>query len=230
MSRLGGSERLLIFRGFSSLPCDDDDVKRTYAKASVVENGAKVIVSFDKEAQSAFHAPWLWSNNPSSVHPTSGQRLRTPGGYSWDMKIKAADIVNSSKENAPGKVVLPFPPPPKGSSHPVGNVYKASNDDESPDDSFCLRVTWESSNHEERFISYYDLAWLWQWRYDQESLEYRRARTKVTTFEALKSSDDDGIQTFDYSDMESDPREFTFQLLDVSILPLYYQDLQCSLY
>jgi len=179
----------------------------------VTENGSKVVVSFDKEEQSTFHAPWLWSNDPSGVHPTSGQRLRTPGGYCSSTRIRSALIVNPTHEKKLDGVVLPFPPPPKGSSHPVGNLYEFKEN--LPTDALCLRVTWESAQQRQPQVSYYDIEWLRQWRYDDEAIETRRARTKITTFQALRS--DGVIPTFDYKDMERDPEDFAFQLLAVSI-------------
>ena len=213
-----------MFRGFSSLQRNDYDNlsawqpekprKDFVPSASVVENGTKVLLLFDRKEKSTFHAPWLWSNDPSWVHPTSGQRLRTPGGYSSGSVIKSAVIANPVHETKLDGVVLPFPPPPKGSSHPVGNVYNAHSDPPTGD-SLCLRVTWESPNQKQTQVSYYDLDWLRQWRYDEEALERRRDRTKATTLVALRS--DGAIPTFDYDDMESDAEEFAFQLVDVSM-------------
>jgi hypothetical protein len=226
-SMLGCVDRGILFRRFSSLHSDDDDnltatqldENMTAAKASVIENGTRVVVSFNEEEQSTFHAPWLWSNDPSRIHPTSGQRLRTPGGYMSGTVIKSAEIVNSSNEESPDGVVLPFPPPPKGSSHPIGGFYESStNDEESTVDAQCLRVSWQSgtkTNERVSDVSYYDLDWLRHWRYDEDALESRRATTKVTPHQALQN--DGAIPTFDYRNMQRDSEDFAFQLLAVSI-------------
>lgn len=226
-SVLGCFERGILFRGFSSLQRDDDDNNLTAtqlsenmtAKASVIENGTRVAVSFNNEEQSTFHAPWLWSNDPSRVHPTSGQRLRTPGGYTSGTVIKSAEIIKSTNEENPDGVVLPFPPPPKGSSHPIGGFYESStNDEELPVDAQCLRVTWHSGtkpNERVSDVSYYDLHWLRHWRYDEDALESRRATSRVTPHEALQN--DGAIPTFDYTNMQRDSEDFTFQVLAVSV-------------
>ena len=211
-----------IFRSFSSPHRDNQErssiedtkaqEKHTFPGVSVTRNGFRVVISFDKKDQSTFHAPWLWSNDPSCVHPTSGQRLRTPGGYSKSTRIESAAIINPANESIPSGVVLPFPPPPKGSSHPVGNLY-VSNDD-APNDALCLKVTWKIATQTNNQASYYNLDWLKQWRYDEEATNKRRARTTITPVQALQS--DGRIPSFDYQKMEENSEEFAFQLLSVS--------------
>lgn len=187
-------------------------VKHSLPGVTVARNGSKVVISFDEEDRSTFDAPWLWSNDPSRVHPTSGQRLRSPGGYSNHSSIESATIVSSTNESVPAGVVLPFPPPPKGSSHPVGNLYESN--EETPTDALCLKVTWKTTPQTNPQVSYYNLDWLEQWRYDEEAINKRRAQNTITPVHALQS--DGRIPTFDYKDMAEDPKEFEFQLLSVS--------------
>lgn len=201
-------------RRFSSLK--KEDMKEYSAAACVTENGKQVVVLFAENGdQSTFHAPWLWSNDPTWVHPTSGQRLQTPGGYSSDTIIKSVDIVSSASEVNPNGVVVPFPPPPKGSSHPVGNLYDSSSG-QFPANAQCLRVTWKSTSKDSvTHVSYYDLGWLKQWRYDEDALNSRRETCRVTTLQALQK--DGWIPTFDYEEMEKNAEDFMFRILDVSI-------------
>lgn len=203
-------------RSFSSVTRSVDSIhgEPTSSMARLVENGSAVVVSFDADTQSTFHAPWLWSNDPSFVHSTSGQRLQTPGQYRGSV-MKHAEIVDALNEEVPLGVVIPFPAPPIGSAHPVGNIYDAPNNTTaaSNTDSRVLRVTWEASAQMQSTVSYYDLEWLQCWRYDEEAITRRRS-AKASKRRVLRS--DSGIFTLDYRDLTNNEEDFCFQLLNVS--------------
>jgi hypothetical protein len=129
-----------------------------------------------------------------------------------------ASIVNASGEESKDGVVLPLPPPPKGSVHPVGNLYETSGH-ASPHESHLLRVTWKSVGRGDSTVSYYDLEWLRHWRYDQEALDVRQAQTKVSTRQTLHCGTErkGRIPILDYNLIETDEEEFAFQLLHVSL-------------
>lgn len=206
-----GWDNNCVIRDFSSIQRNSD------VKAHLIDNGAAVIVSFDEETQSRFDACFLWSNDPSWVHPTSGQRLRTPGQYSGSLMIDVS-IVNAFDGESQNGVVLPFPPPPKGSCHPVGNVYETRGA-VSPTESRLLRVTWKSVGQKDSAVSYYDLEWLRHWRYDKEALDMRRTQTIMSAHQTLRSVTEcnENMPILDYSLIETDEEEFAFQLLHVSI-------------
>jgi alpha-ketoglutarate-dependent taurine dioxygenase len=63
---------------------------------TVDPNGLFVCIQFpnDYTSKSIFHSPWLWSNDPSKIHPTSGQRRGSNIEYfSGQWKISCATIV-----------------------------------------------------------------------------------------------------------------------------------------
>jgi hypothetical protein len=206
-----GWENSNVIRNLSSVPLDYN------MQARVIDNGAAVVVSFDEDTQSTFHSPWLFANDPSWVHPTSGQRLRTPGRYSGSIMTDVS-IVNASGEESQNGAVLPFPPPPRGSVHPVGNLYETKGA-VSPAESQLLRVTWKSLGQGDSALSYYDLEWLRHWRYDVDALDMRRTQSKVSAQQALQSCTESNgrIPILDYNLIETDEEEFVFQLLHVSM-------------
>jgi alpha-ketoglutarate-dependent taurine dioxygenase len=107
---------------------------------------------------SVFHASWLWMNDPSFVHATSGQRTRPSATtfYAGNFCIRHAEIIVevvessaadeiqqevakiiSSSNNSPhGNYVqkIPIPPPAPDCLHPIGSVYQTatSRDSETP--------------------------------------------------------------------------------------------------
>ena len=209
-----------IVRDFSSLELHDDFEPDEYEmespyKAQVVEDGAAVIISFGEYTTSTFHAPWLWSNDPSWVHPTSGQRLRTPGQYPGTV-IKTASVVKWSDEKRMNGEMVPLMPPPKGSFHPVGEIYATGNH-VSSSDPFLLKVIWDSLKTNGLEVSYYHMGWLQQWRYDEDALCETRSKTRISKSVALQR-DNDGIPKVNYKDLQSDEEEFSFQLLNVSAM------------
>ena len=131
-----------------------------------VNNGRSVSIGFhyyqsNEIEESIFHAPWLWINDPNFIHPTSGQKLRTPGQYRQaNIKIAAVDIVDEITLKGGINVVdnesslSLHPAPPAGSIHPIGGLYKpvfsssADNSQHQDENSIrqLLQVTWEHDN------------------------------------------------------------------------------------
>ena len=210
---------------FAQSVCENNCVIRHFSstqpncgiQAHLIDNGAAVVVLFDEQTKSKFDACFLWSNDPSWVHPTSGQRLRTPGQYSGVLMIDAS-IVNASNDKSQNGVMLPFPLPPEGSCHPVGNLYKTKGAFP-PTESHLLRVTWKSMGQHDSAVSYYDLEWLRHWRYDKEALDLRRTQTMISAHQTLRSGteDDGNMPILDYSLIETNEEEFAFRLLHVSM-------------
>lgn len=172
-------------------------------KATVIDDGSAVAIQSDaiSTTTTVFHAPWLWSNDPAFVHPTSGQKTRTPSSFfitgTW--KIQSAEI----------KIVhLDEPPPPRGSLLPLGGVFSVANSDEKQNKrraSLC--VTWANSSSSSSrdddddlaiVNSYYDIDWLMrQCRYDDNALKQKQQATKVCRNRAVRR--DENLWQVDYN-------------------------------
>jgi alpha-ketoglutarate-dependent taurine dioxygenase len=154
----------------------------------VSTDGSQLTLSVGENlSTSTFHAPWLWSNDPTHIHPSSGQRLRSPWTYySTQAQIRFAELVtdDGSLDNLPIQ-------PPRGSLHSVGGVFTTdvANDDITEDESHrsLIHVSWDTS--EGRIESFYDLDWLLRCRYDSDALAKRHRETVVVKEYALCAGD-----------------------------------------
>lgn len=167
-------------------------------EAHVIDHGKEIIVLFNNNCKARFHAPWLWSNDPTHIHPTSGQRIRTPGEYPGT-KIESASIVPKNDE---------FVSPPSGSLHPIGGIYStnapsSSSSTSSPNlQNWMLRVIWKVEGRVQR--TFYDLRWLKERIYCEESPTKTKRNAEVTPQHALKQiiSSKDPIQKFNFQSLE----------------------------
>jgi gamma-butyrobetaine dioxygenase len=181
------NERLLSSSAFVN-----DGHHHHFVSTKVLDNGAAIKVD-----DSVFHASWLWTTDPTHIHPTSGQRLRTPGQYPQS-KIRSCQVLSACFDQLDSKdaVVPNNPPPPPGSFHSLGGVYRAPHDEDNDGHNCLLQVTWDTNE-----ISYYDLDWLARCRYDAASLQRQHAQTKVTKGIALGAKHNKTcpqIPTFDF--------------------------------
>ena len=151
-SRSAPSLTQLLKRGLFS-----SSVKSSFpgqVSASVADGGRGVVLFDDCNLD----ARWLWSNDAKWIHPTSGQRLKTPGDYPGS-KIQRVRVIQSD---------LIHKRPPKGSCHSTGVVYKCKQD--SHDESLVLEVEWDDSGEP----SYYFLSWLLEWTSPKKSSQVKR--------------------------------------------------------
>lgn len=158
----------------------------------------QVLVEFP-QGQSIFHAHWLWCNDPSYIHATSGQFLRSPSSfYGW--RLQSASTV-SSDQVEDESVRLPVPSPPFGCLHPVGNTFDKLDANQEPlEPSDLLCVTWEHDREGTR-QSYYDMNWLWKSRYDAPAMKEVRQQTAVTLDKCLRRNTP--LVEVDYDDVVS---------------------------
>ncbi len=196
-----GCERPHQGRWCSSIP-------QLKPNVTVQDHGATAKIKFPSGELSIFHAPWLWSNDPTFIHPTSGQRLRTAASYTGQM-IQSANIILSTEvsdvggsESGNAEAVRPIPPPPPGCLHPIGTVFATTSDnniDVTNHHQWLLQVCWEptkcnghsTTNNVLPQVSYYDLTWLQQCRYDASALQQLRRRTKIDSCCRLSHIQDD---------------------------------------
>ena len=192
------------------------------AVSAVVEKGDTVKLQLlntdhisNEESTTAFHAAWLWVNDPKYIHPSSGQRLRTIGQFYLDQNdsrsIQSARIINSRNEKL--QEIIP-PPPPRGSYHPIGGIYQDTASDAEPNskEEGYLEIQW-NNNHSNKEKSYYSLDWLVSQRYDSKTLDRHNDQTRITKDIALNS------QT------ELIPREFAQVMSDDASLLQVFDDL-----
>lgn len=142
----------------------------------VDDDGSRVVI-FDF----ALDARWLWSNDPKGIHPTSGQRLKSPADYPGS-KIRSVRVIS-----ADGKLIRP----PPGSCHSTGGVYKSKEQDDDDDNNEVLEIEWDDS----REPSYYFLSWILNWIGPQVCSE-------VTTQDALHR--DQSLVQIDYEAAQHD--------------------------
>jgi Taurine catabolism dioxygenase TauD, TfdA family len=201
-------------------PANDTMSTATATAATVVQNGKAISVRFRTgtsniatEEETLFHASWLWINDPKYKHPTSGQRLRTPGQYSpMTDTIASVEIVLQTSTNDSSSSLLP--PPPLGSFHSIGGLH---NETTTTPLRPMLQVTWTSSNNKrdpqsttatssssEADVSLYDMQWLARCRYDIPALERKLEHMKITksiALGAIHNPDCVPIQRIDYRDL-----------------------------
>ena len=161
----------------------------------IIDNGKALIIPFqeyvnninnNKITESRFDAAWLWSNCPSKIHSTSGQRNRTPGDYNGMKIINATLVTNDNMEDK-------YKTSPYGCCHPINTSYK-TNLKTSKD--WIARIEWSDNE-----LSYYNINYLKRWRYDDSSLQSRKHRTEITTKQAITS--DSQLFTIDYASIIS---------------------------
>ena len=226
-------------RPFSSVPPldvdDSNDIVHTDGacpSVKVVNCGEAVLVWFPaaaaaaadaaaEEASSTFDAAWLWSNCPSSVLHSSGQRTRTPGQFpGWTIAsasiLDAEDVLSDAgSENAPQH--LPIPPPPPGSCHPIlgNNLFRgfvSSDNARRQSRQRLLQIDWDTGGAANNggsqcmcpSTSFFDIDWLQQWRYDDVALARRRQRSEVTTEMAIPNvarGTDSGLFEVEYENI-----------------------------
>ena len=142
---------------------------------AVVDDGGSRVVIFDY----ALDARWLWSNDPKWIHPTSGQRLKSPADYHGS-KIRTVSMISSDDKGIR---------PPTGSCHSTGGVYKSKEIGD--ENRIVLEIEWDDS----REPSYYFLSWILNWIGPKVSSE-------VTTHDALRR--DHTLVEFDYDTIQQD--------------------------
>eukprot|EP00550_Attheya_septentrionalis_P006418 CAMPEP_0198282412 /NCGR_PEP_ID=MMETSP1449-20131203/2243_1 /TAXON_ID=420275 /ORGANISM="Attheya septentrionalis, Strain CCMP2084" /LENGTH=576 /DNA_ID=CAMNT_0043978667 /DNA_START=212 /DNA_END=1942 /DNA_ORIENTATION=+ len=203
----------LQYQWNSSLaPSSDTDDDHYLYDPVVVENGTAVAITFpshnstDESIVSIYHAPWLWSNDPTFVVPSAGQKLRSPGDYrgSTIQSVSIVTAVEAVEGNDPGsEIVIPVPPPLQGSAHPVASMYHSFQESQiqpPSEDQLILKIIWNPETDIERttpHVSYYDMNWMECWRYDDQALHKRRNRTEVTKFNAIRAIGPDGNDTIE---------------------------------
>jgi alpha-ketoglutarate-dependent taurine dioxygenase len=193
---------------------------RTAPHTNQVQLSYSIVTDSLKMITTIFHAPWLWSNDPTNIHASSGQRTCTSAivSYFSDLvQIHSVEIVyvNTSDDQILDKdynpdiiqPVKPSPPPPPGSLHPIGGIY--SNDDSDQGtinivdvepQQALLHVTWETTKGFKH--SYYDVSWLIRCRYDANSIQSRAVFSKNICNETeMIDSNKVLFQTYSYGDM-----------------------------
>jgi alpha-ketoglutarate-dependent taurine dioxygenase len=177
------------------------DWKHSDFSADIMQDGTAVVVSFP-QGESTFHAPWLWCNDPSFIHPSSGQRLHSPSSF-FGWRIASAQVVSGDYASDPQHIhtdaTRPTPPPPPGCLHPVESVYKIPNRDDTPNGTM-LCVTWVKDD--ETFASFYDMNWLWSCGYSEDALKRRRDETEIRQEHALRR--DSALFKIDYDQIQSE--------------------------
>jgi len=195
---------------FSTQP-NDGDLRRVDSSVSVNDNGSELHVTFP-EGESVFHASWLWSNDPTFFHPSSGQRKRSPSSF-FGWKIQSAEIASSIENTSTSGVIAPIPAPPNGCLHPIGTVYRvkqheAEHSEDSSSPMVC--VTWE--RNDESALSYYNLDWLWRCRYDDAFLHQRKQETDICKAKAINRRS--SIRQIDYARLEWEHDEARYDILE----------------
>jgi alpha-ketoglutarate-dependent taurine dioxygenase len=92
-------------------------------------------------------ACWLWSNDSKWLHPSSGQRMKTPADYP-NVPIQSVRLMQKME-----KYIVP----PKGSCHAKGGIFSSQVGDEADDK--ILEIIWENCVEP----SYFSLNWLMEW-------------------------------------------------------------------
>lgn len=153
------------------------------------EDGFKVHVSYRGE-QSSFDASWLWHNDPSYVHPSSGQRLRSSPWTGLGRAIESACIVTEKRAQSEASegIVIPSAAP-LGSLHPIGNLYQGPIVQMDASSRLLLRILWKKTPFDDPStlapISFFDMNWLWRCRYDATASERCLQETQIRKEHAL---------------------------------------------
>jgi alpha-ketoglutarate-dependent taurine dioxygenase len=173
-------------RSLSTESWQDCLIEAAIEKASTTNPTQLVRVTFCpksfgdlRKVSTLFHAAWLWHNDPSYIHASSGQRMRnvvsffSSRAHIHSVQIAYPDSVDvqavRNVNNEAIAPVRPIPPPP-GSLHPIGGVSAISKSDLHSNlpvpklDQALLQVIWDTAKG--FIISYYDVSWLLRCRYD----------------------------------------------------------------
>ncbi|KAL3939115.1 MAG: hypothetical protein SGBAC_006095 [Bacillariaceae sp.] len=181
---------------------NEERSERTIIEIS--KNGKLISITHDHLiVDGTFHAAWLWVNDPTYCHPSSGQRLRSLGDYDANTcTIVSAEVVVVSDEECD------FLPSPPGSLHPKGGIYQAVQQEE--DTKERLKVVWQSGE-----IAYYDLHWLGRFT---ASNDYSNS-CRVTNNDAIGAIHEDNagafIPKFDYDEIMNSDNKSSFILFNV---------------
>jgi gamma-butyrobetaine dioxygenase len=118
--------------------------------ATVDKNGRRLVLS-GINTDMTFDAAWLWCNDALWVHPTSGQRLRSPAEYNGE-RIHRVRVL--PRKEAMQDLIAP----PKHSYHPRGGVFRAKypshNDDDGED--WMIEIEWTDGSDS----SYFFVHWM----------------------------------------------------------------------
>ena len=172
-----------------------------------------------------FDAPWLWINCPTSIHQSTGQRLRSPGQYSGQT-IRSCEMIpcavmnkdhqqedeeEASNDNNGFHQMFNIP---RDSCHPVSGIYNSTPacDDHSSEDTI-IRVTWSDETSP---VSYYNVDWLRRFAYDTASLNASRTRREVAPQHAIRS--DSELTRVDYDRIQAGDEASVLALLEVGFL------------
>ena len=169
-----------------------------FEQPKLQNDGKVLLIFFNEECSSLFHAIWLWQNSRSNIMIPSGQRKHSPGNYNGKASILAAAIHHCSFI----KDALDHPSflTKRGAVHPVNidnntNHNDASNNANSKSSNgkkledlshFVLFIYWnqaistESNSDEMNKRSIFNLQWLKDWAYDVQSLQSSRLKREVS--------------------------------------------------
>ena len=162
---------------------------------SVHDNGLRL--QFSDTDASFYHSQWLWVNDPSFIHSSSGQHTRSTTSFYQGWKIVSAKVITEASALTSDSVTVPVPPPPIGCFHPLGTVYSVDNYDQHSGKLLC--VEWEGP---EKKTSFYDLDWLKRCRYDEDTISKRRHSSALHSEHVIHS--ETTLRTAEYSDLASD--------------------------
>lgn len=142
---------------------------------AITSDGTSVTISNPNHTSFVFHSQWLWRQDPTGVHPTSGQHMESQARSFGSSKIVGAAIVTSQEAlKEKNDAVRPIPSPPEFCRHPVASIL-ASTTEELSSSSKLLRIEWSCSR-----ISYYDWNWLQANSYSTSRLLELKQKTRVT--------------------------------------------------
>lgn len=166
-----------------------------------------------------YNATWLWCNDPSYMHASSGQRTRsTVSFFSERANMISVEITypdsNSSSSDTYGVYssgpgiprIQPITPPP-GSLHPNGGVFATTKSDSNTDlaapklEKALLRVLWASTKG--AVVSYYPVPWLLRCRHDDLAVTDRDRMWKFDFGQnsEIVRSGEIAFQAFSYSNL-----------------------------
>ena len=195
--------------GFSTAAAEEANIQRE-TKTVTVTDGRSVTISTESYSF-PLHASWLWVNDPSRIHPTSGQRTTSLGQFSSKNRILDASIESHSE----GRQRLPISPP--GCFHSRGGVYEQTRKVQvrSKEESSHLRVRWATGEE-----SLYDMDWLRRFASSPSSSPQTRS-TKITKELAIGAQGNPlavPIPRFVHDDFHSSDSEQTvYQALDAIV-------------
>jgi alpha-ketoglutarate-dependent taurine dioxygenase len=158
------------------------------ASAFVENEGNRVVICNQHHDDFELEAPWLWSNDAKWVHPTSGQRLKTPADYPGSKIQNVRLLMPGGDASAAGLIK---PAPPRHSCHSTGGIYKSKNEASGEQDDLVLEVEWQDSSEP----SYYHVNWLLE-------RALPKANSQITNANALRR--DDELPHVEYRALETD--------------------------